>query len=76
VDDYGVAIVTPAIKIIETLDRPELKEPRMRNEKELSKRNVPTMDSAKRADQKRPFTQGDFEKALTKATRKIAPAKS
>jgi hypothetical protein len=76
--NYGVAIVTPAIKITETLDRPELKEIRMRNDERLKKRNVPGMDSAKTQAvvEEAPFTQEDFESALKKASRKIEPAKS
>jgi hypothetical protein len=75
--NYGIAIVTPAAKIVETLDYEPLKELRMKSDKELSKRNVPTMDSSKvsNVDQNQPLTQEAFETALKKASRKIAPNK-
>jgi hypothetical protein len=43
--NYGIAIVIPAIKLIETLNRRELSETRMRHEEELKKRGIPGMDS-------------------------------
>ncbi|MBI3475345.1 MAG: hypothetical protein HY010_06410 [Acidobacteria bacterium] len=69
--NLGIGIVVPAIKIIETLNRPELE--KMRNEKDniLMKKNVPGMDSAKKAEEERPqFTKEEFESALKKASRK------
>lgn len=73
--NYGIAIVVPAIKLIETLNRPELKDRRMNNDEKLKKRNVPGMDSRDKSEsgEKETFTQKDFEDALKKASRKIEP---
>jgi len=45
--NYGIAIVVPAIKLIETLNRPELLERRMKHDETLKKKGVPGMDSAR-----------------------------
>jgi hypothetical protein len=75
--NMGIAIVVPATKIYETLYRPELIMQRKKQEEEMLRRNVPTMDSAKRKkEDAEPFTQEDFEAALKKASRKIEPQKS
>jgi hypothetical protein len=77
--NYGIAIATPAIKIIETINRPELKGIRMRQDEAAKKRNVPGMDSARQKDsngEQEPFTQEQFEIALKKASRKIESDKS
>ncbi len=71
--NYGIAIVTPASKIIETLDCKVLKGMRMKGDQQLKKRNVPGMDSAKAKGPT--FTQTDFEVALKKASRKIEQPK-
>lgn len=74
--NMGIAIVVPAIKIYETLYRPELVMQRKKQEEEMLRRNVPLMDSAKpQKDDKAPFTQADFEDALKKASRKVESKK-
>jgi hypothetical protein len=65
----GVAIVVPADKIIEILERPELKAKREEREENVRRGRIPTPDLAK----PRTFTQEDFEAALKKASRKIEP---
>lgn len=42
--NYGIAIVVPAIKILETINRPELVKIRMEAERELLKGSIPSMD--------------------------------
>lgn len=80
--NYGVAIVTPAAKIIETLNRKELLDERMRHDERLKKRGVPGMDSAKSEQPMQTIaggakipipTQEQFLGDLTKASRKIEP---
>jgi hypothetical protein len=77
--NYGIAIVTPATKIIETLNRRELKDTRMLGDEVLKKCNAPTMDSAKKKNEGEsddpPFTREDFETALKKASRKLESSK-
>ncbi len=69
--NLGIAVVTPAIKIIETLKRPELMKSREAEEEKLRKQMVPGMDSAERREpEPMPFTKADFESALKKASRK------
>jgi Trypsin-like peptidase domain len=69
--NYGIAIVVPAFKLIETLKRPELEERRMKHDEMLKKKGVPGMDSRdKKEQQEQTFTQEDFEDALKKASRK------
>jgi hypothetical protein len=67
--NLGVAIVVPADKIIEILERPELKAKREEREENVRRGRIPTPDLAK----PRTFTQEDFEAALKKASRKIEP---
>lgn len=78
--NYGVAIVTPASKIIEVLNRRELAESRMRYDEKLKKQSVPGMDSAKPNQAMQTTAEGaeipiptqeQFLDDLTKATRKI-----
>ncbi|MGC2245845.1 MAG: hypothetical protein WA609_04515 [Terriglobales bacterium] len=71
--NYGIAIVVPAVKLIETLNRPDLSEIRMKNDEKLKKSGVPGMDSAKQDDSTDSFTKEDFETALRKASRKVEP---
>jgi hypothetical protein len=59
--NYGVAIVTPAIKIIETLNRPDLLEVRMGNEEALKRSGIPGMDSASSKDSDVQTTETGFE---------------
>jgi hypothetical protein len=70
--NYGIGIVVPATKIIETINRPELLAMRKRFEEEFTRDRLPTPDSAK---QETKFTKADFEQALKKASRKIEPKK-
>jgi hypothetical protein len=73
--NIGIAVVTPAIKIIETLKRPELMKQREAEEEKLRNQMVPGMDSADEAQPGKaetlPFTGDDFEAALKRASRKI-----
>jgi hypothetical protein len=80
--NYGIAIVVPAVKLIETLNRPDLSEIRMKNDEKLKKRGVPGMDSTRGSDAngeiqttaeglKIPVpTEDQFFKDLGKASRK------
>ena len=70
--NYGIAIVVPAIKLIEILNRNDLSELRMRHEEEMKKKGVPGMDSVARTKEEpqESFTQKDFEESLKKASRK------
>ena len=72
--NYGVAIVVPAIKLIETLNREDLVDFRMKCDEVMKKRGVPGMDSAKQEateESERLFTQEDFTAALKQASRKV-----
>ncbi|MBZ5549172.1 MAG: hypothetical protein LAO22_14650 [Acidobacteriia bacterium] len=70
--NVGLAIVIPAAHILEVLHNPELSSMRKQlKEKEMEKNKGATMDSAPTGT----FTKDDFERALKKATRKVAPAK-
>ncbi len=81
--NYGMAVVVPASKILETLNTPELVEMRVEAEKRRLQRRVavPSMDSAKpQPTQLTPEgakipipTQEQFLDDLTKATRKVRP---
>jgi hypothetical protein len=69
--NYGVAIVTPASKVLETINQSGLMEMRKEREQQLNRKSVPGMDSVKAERQEKPFTKQDFETALQKASRKI-----
>jgi hypothetical protein len=71
--NLGIAIVVPAVKIIETINRPELMAIREEVEKRERRRSVPGMDSADKqtAGSEHPFTREEFEAALKKASRKL-----
>ncbi len=75
--NLGIGIVVPAIKIFETITRPELTEIRMRAEKKILSKSVPGSDSAKsrEREEERPFTQEDFNAALKKVSRKTTVKK-
>jgi hypothetical protein len=81
--NYGIAIVVPAIKLIETLNRPDLLEMRMKHDEKMKKRGVPGMDFSKDNDQQTTETgfelpvpsSEQFLGGLNKATRKIEPKK-
>jgi hypothetical protein len=73
--NLGIAIVVPASKILETINQPGLEE-RKRGDEMAAKQGVPGVDSTKVKKQEaepQPFTKGDFESALKKASRKIEP---
>jgi hypothetical protein len=75
--NYGVALVVPAFKIYETIYQPGLVAMRRNMEMDFmkkQKRTVPTTDSRK-AKKEISFTQGDFEAALTKTSRKLSEKK-
>jgi hypothetical protein len=68
--NLGIGIVVPAYKILEVINRPELKLMRQEVTERLTRRNVPGMDSAKPKKQEPQFTEEDFEAALKKVSRK------
>jgi hypothetical protein len=72
--NYGIGIVTPAIKIMEIIDQPDGLEWRQEMEDKLLKDMTPGTDSARRKDETdEPFAKADFEAALDKVSRKITP---
>lgn len=71
--NVGVAMVVPAIKILETINQEELVRIRKEGEKQAMRGMVPGMDSAKPRDKEPDFTQGDFESVLKKVSRKVTP---
>jgi hypothetical protein len=77
--NMGIAIVVPAVKILETLHQPELVNMRREAERQMlahERRNiVPGVDSAKPDDKEPTFTKDDFEAALKKTSRKLTPKK-
>jgi hypothetical protein len=76
--NYGIAIVVPAIKIYETLYRPELVAMRKGQELEELSRGIPGTDlqpsKNKSAGASETFTKDEFENALKKASRKKSTA--
>jgi hypothetical protein len=71
--NMGIAIVVPAIKILETLNCAELVEFRERMKQQLRTRMVPGADSVKpKESTDQMLTKEDFEVVLKKASRKIA----
>jgi len=72
--NLGVGIVVPAMKILETIQRPEIGEFRRQIEESTLQKGIPGMDSAKQEPKQEPekelFTKEQFEAALRKATRK------
>jgi hypothetical protein len=76
--NMGIAIVTPSIKLLEILNQPGMVKIRELCDEDLGRLrgSVPGSDSAKkRANPPPPFTQADFEAALTKASRKLSDQK-
>ena len=73
----GIAIVTPAVKILEILNQPAMMKIRELADEDLGRKrgNVPGLDSAKTSADEQPFTQADFEDALKKASRKLSDRK-
>lgn len=74
--NYGVAIVVPAAKILEIIDRPELREDRQLQEDALKRKSIPGMDSAKAEKREPILTKAEFETALKKASRKVRPKRA
>jgi hypothetical protein len=71
--NMGVSIITPAKKILEVLNHPELVQMRKEYDEKRIADNSPRADSAlgKKAEQDtQPFTKEDFETALKKVTRR------
>jgi len=75
--NLGIAIVTPAVKILEILNQPAMVKIRELADEDLGRKrgNVPGSDSAKTSADEKPFTQADFEDALKKASRKLSDRK-
>ena len=70
--NYGVAVVVPASKILETINQPVLTEARMASDDRYSRKSIPGTDMAKpKRDEE--FTKQDFEDALKRASRKLNP---
>ena len=74
--NMGISVVVPAQKIWEVLHHPELVQMRKDFDDDIERGKYPVTDKAK-AKEEAPqvFTQSDFEDALKKASRKIAPEK-
>ena len=68
--NMGISIVIPAKKVLETLNNPRLVDMRRQVDEQLKKKHYPTDDIAKPK-----FTKEDFQRTLTKVTRKIEPKK-
>jgi hypothetical protein len=66
----GVAMVVPAVKILETINQEGLVIMRRAEERRATRGMVPGMDSVKPKTNSQPFTKDDFESALKKASRK------
>lgn len=75
--NLGIAIVTPATKILDILMQPQMEKIRELSDEDLGRKlgGVPGSDSAKKRKNETPFTQADFEAALEKATRKVSDRK-
>lgn len=69
--NYGVALVVPALKIYETIYQPGLVAMRKEQERQIirKQKSVPGSDSPKEQD-KKTFTQADFEDVLKRVSRK------
>jgi hypothetical protein len=73
--NLGIGIVVPALKILETINRPEFQEMRKQLEQGLSRKSVPGVDSVRpREKEQASFRKEDFDAALKKASRRITPA--
>lgn len=66
--NMGISIVIPAKKVLETLNNPRLVDMRKQVDEQLKKKHYPTDDIAPAK-----FTKQDFERTLTRVTRKIEP---
>ncbi|MFZ0735220.1 MAG: hypothetical protein WAM79_23080 [Candidatus Sulfotelmatobacter sp.] len=73
--NMGIAMVVPALKILETINQEALVKMRRNEEKRATSGMVPGMDSVKPTQGDAVFTKEDFEGALRKVTRKAASAK-
>lgn len=77
--NYGIAIVVPAIKIYETLNRPELVKMRQEQEEAEVAKGIPDTDfapSKNKGSEHSILTKDEFESVLKKASRKITPDKN
>jgi hypothetical protein len=68
----GIAIVTPAAKIMEILNQPAMMKIRELSDEDLGRQrgNVPGSDMAKKSTKENPITKAEFEDALKKVSRK------
>ncbi len=73
--NMGIAPVVPAPKILEIIFQPELQKIMDQVNAEMKTKNQKGAKLDFAESKKNPFTQDDFETALTKATRKIEPEK-
>lgn len=73
--NMGIAMVVPAIKILETINQEALVKMRRDAEKRATSGMVPGMDSVGPKEAKQNFTKDDFESALKKVTRKVEQLK-
>jgi hypothetical protein len=71
--NLGIGIVVPSQKIIETINRPELKRVRDERDAKAKAKQVPRMDSVHTDADEQMFTKEDFEDALKRASRRIQP---
>ncbi|HXY78755.1 MAG TPA: hypothetical protein VEH47_08065 [Candidatus Acidoferrales bacterium] len=76
--NMGIAIVTPAVKILDILEQPGMKLIRDLADEDLGRTrgSVPGSDSAKKkATDEKSLTQTDFEDVLTQVSRKLSDRK-
>ena len=73
--NMGVAMVVPALKILETINQEELVAIRREGERLATRKMVPGRDSAKPRKEEPQFSKNDFEAALEKASRRITTPK-
>jgi hypothetical protein len=78
--NMGIAIVVPAIKILETVNQPGLAELRRLGDEDMAwkSKSIPGRDSVRKSEpdsERTPFTKEDFEAALKKASRKSSDRK-
>jgi hypothetical protein len=70
--NLGIAIVTPAVKILDILNQPAMAKIRDLSDEDLGRQrgSVPGSDTAKQSTDERPLTKADFEDVLRKVSRK------
>jgi hypothetical protein len=72
----GIAVVIPAWRIMDVLNKEELVKQRTEDDEEIGKRKQTASIADVGEEDNQPFTQSDFESALKKASRKIPSSRS